>query len=97
MHDAFPGRQPLRVARAEAGTSAEFERLSQLWPDVARRAGVSVATVGKMRARMEARAWPSLLIGDELTSSLDNNSRHHVLTTVRGVLEASQTAMLFLS
>lgn len=36
-----------------------------VWSDgrVAREAGVSVATVGKMRARMEARAWPSLLIG----------------------------------
>lgn len=40
---------------------------------------------------------PSLLIGDELTSSLDNNSRHHVLITVRAVLEDSGAAMLFLS
>ncbi|MEY4200431.1 MAG: hypothetical protein RLZZ265_2171 [Verrucomicrobiota bacterium] len=58
---------------------------------------ISVGQAQRVVISLAVLHRPSLLIGDELTSSLDNSSRHHVLTTVRSVLQSTQMAMIFLS
>lgn len=60
-------------------------------------AEISVGQAQRVVISIAVLHAPSLLIGDEITSSLDTLSRHHVLQTVKGVLQSTRMAMLFLS
>jgi peptide/nickel transport system ATP-binding protein len=60
-------------------------------------AEISVGQAQRVVISMAVLHGPSLLIADEITSSLDTSSRHHVLTTLKGILQATGTAMVFLS